>query len=923
MSIGQILFQFFIRPLELIFEIVYGYSKVLLGDSGLSIIVLSLCMNLLLLPLYNRADAIQEAEREKGKSLARWADHIKKTFSGDERFMLLQTYYRQNDYKPYYALKALLPLLLEIPFFMAAYHFLSHLSELVGCSFGPIASLGSPDGLLKLGGVTIHVLPVLMTLINLLSGALYTKGQPLKEKLQLFAMAGVFLVLLYNSPSGLVLYWTLNNLFSLVKNLINRLPNRKRILRGILLVLGLALMPASLLMKTDSLKYRLFVLGLGVLLCLPWMKQRTPALNRAFETGKNPVETEKPVFWQSAWLLTLLTGVMIPSAVVMASPAEFVMVTEYHTPLLHLLNALLASAGLFLLWMGIFYRLSGPRNQRIFGLCLWVFSITALINYMFFATDKGLLTAMLQYEKTPEYLRRDTMFNLAVLLLIAAVLWLVWRKKRVWVRGILMLLMAAVFVMSAYNCVRIQAAQPPLEAVIRNLADPPVNEEGQPLYHNLSRKGQNVVILMLDRAIGAYLPYLFQERPELAEQFAGFTYYPNTLSYGAHTNIAAPALFGGYEYTPEEMNRRAEESLASKSDEALKVMPALFSGADWQVTFCDPPHAGYSEIPDTSIFAEYPGVKSYLTEWGQLSYGDKEKRIQGTWEIWRRNFFCYGLMKTLPLALQAMLYQGGSYFEPNYSPYLSSMNLSEHRAEGFSTDFNDSYGVLEALPRIVGVREEQQNTLFILTNCTTHDPVLLQEPAYEPALHVDNSSYDAARAGSFVYEGRVMKVEGEWQRMHYQIHMAALIKVGQWMDALRDAGVYDNTRIIIVADHGTNTGNFADMKFGESFSEDALFYNPLLLVKDFGEERAFQTDRQFMTNADVPLLAMAGLIENPVNPFTGRFMTDTIKRQPRQKILGSHEFDILVNNGNTFLPAAWYSVGDDIFDMSSWKTIQD
>ena len=95
--------------------IVYGYSKVLLGNSGLSIIVLSLCMNLLLLPLYNRADAIQEAEREKEKSLSRWVDHIKKTFSGDERFMLLQTYYRQNNYKPYHALKGLLPLVQEPP----------------------------------------------------------------------------------------------------------------------------------------------------------------------------------------------------------------------------------------------------------------------------------------------------------------------------------------------------------------------------------------------------------------------------------------------------------------------------------------------------------------------------------------------------------------------------------------------------------------------------------------------------------------------------------------------------------------------------------------------------------------------------------------------------------------------------------------
>ena len=58
-----------------------------------------------------------------------------------------------------------------------------------------------------------------MTLINCIAGAVYTKGFPFKEKLQLYGMAFLFLILLYNSPSGLVLYWTLNNIFSLLKNI--------------------------------------------------------------------------------------------------------------------------------------------------------------------------------------------------------------------------------------------------------------------------------------------------------------------------------------------------------------------------------------------------------------------------------------------------------------------------------------------------------------------------------------------------------------------------------------------------------------------------------------------------------------------------------------------------------------------------------
>ena len=70
--------------------------------------------------------------------------------------MILQTYYRQNNYKPTDALKGSVSLLLQIPFFMAAYNFLSTLSELQGKDFGPIKDLGSPDGLLVIGGIAIN-----------------------------------------------------------------------------------------------------------------------------------------------------------------------------------------------------------------------------------------------------------------------------------------------------------------------------------------------------------------------------------------------------------------------------------------------------------------------------------------------------------------------------------------------------------------------------------------------------------------------------------------------------------------------------------------------------------------------------------------------------------------------------------------------
>ena len=196
MSLWAILYRILIGPLELFFETVFEIAARHVDNPAYAIIFLSLAMNFPVLPLYRRADAVQAEERDRENALAPWIKHIKKTFRGDERFMMLQAYYKENNYKPTDSLKGAISLLLEIPFFIAAYHFLSNLETIKGVSFGPIANLGVPDALLTMGPVTLNLLPILMTLINVISAAIYLKGFPLKSKVQMYGIAGVFLVFL-------------------------------------------------------------------------------------------------------------------------------------------------------------------------------------------------------------------------------------------------------------------------------------------------------------------------------------------------------------------------------------------------------------------------------------------------------------------------------------------------------------------------------------------------------------------------------------------------------------------------------------------------------------------------------------------------------------------------------------------------------
>ena len=103
MGILTFLYTLIISPLELLFENIFVIANRIIGNEGLSIIFLSLAVNFLVLPLYRRADELQTEEREIQIKMAPMIKHIKSTFKGDERFFMLQEYYRTNHYKPVYA----------------------------------------------------------------------------------------------------------------------------------------------------------------------------------------------------------------------------------------------------------------------------------------------------------------------------------------------------------------------------------------------------------------------------------------------------------------------------------------------------------------------------------------------------------------------------------------------------------------------------------------------------------------------------------------------------------------------------------------------------------------------------------------------------------------------------------------------------
>lgn len=903
MTLWQILGSIIIAPLQLFFEVVFMMAGKIVRHPGASIVVLSLVMNFLLLPLYKRADAMQEEERETEKRLSKVVSHIKKTFRGNERVMMLQAYYSENNYKPTYMLRSAVSLFLEIPFFIAAYRFLSGLKLLHGVSLGPIADLGRPDALLLIAGVSINLLPIIMTAINLVSCVIFTKGATLKSKIQLYGMAIFFLVFLYSSPSGLVFYWTLNNLFSLLKTIFYKLKNPGKVVAILFSLGGLAVLAYVLFFNNNpSLERRVAMLIIAALLQTPllyiFIKARFLGNKEAAPANSNP-----KLFFAAGIFLALFIGVLIPSSVIKSSPQEFFDVASLFNPLIYLLNSLCLALGAFLLWSGVFYRLAKPRARVVFEKAFASFSVLSVINYMFFGKKLGVLSTALQYEQGLSFDFSAHIINAAITIIVIALIFVFAGKYKKYIVNILIVACIATGLMSGINAVAINSS-------IKQIDQSAVLESKDMPEITLSKTAKNVIVLMLDRAKGEYFPYIFNEKPELKEQFSGFTYYSNVISFGLCTNLATPALFGGYEYTPLEMNRRETEPLQKKHDEALRVMPAVFSKNNFDVTVCDPVFESYTWIPPLKLYKDLPSVKAYNTIGRFTDPIEKEKLISNN----KRNFFCFGVLKSMPILAQIPLYDSGNYFHPEMT--ASQVITGEHTASGIFSSFMSNYSVLKNLPSMTKVADAEKSTFLLMSNNATHEPMMLKEPEYIPAKEVDNREFEKNNADRFVLNGKTLSMESSYEFVHYQAAMASFLQLGKWFDYLKENEVYDNTRIILVSDHGWRMGQVKEL-FIDSENDFTGFF-PLLMVKDFGST-GFHSSHEFMTNADVPAIAMQGLIDNPKNPFTGNSI-DSSKKTTQQLFLSfSNNWNPQYNNGNTFTEARWASVKDDIWNLNNWK----
>jgi len=211
------LYNLLIVPIIALTNLLFLASLWITSSYGWAIILLSIIIKVLLLPVSLYAEKLKEKELSLQQILQPQINDLKYAYKGEDLHNKISDLYKIYSYHPIYSLKTSLGLFIQIPFFIGAFLFFRENNELKDISFSVIKNLAETDSILLLGEININLLPIIMTLISFGATYLYGLRYNRLQTNQLYALALLFLFLLYNQPSSLLIYWTTNNIFSFIE----------------------------------------------------------------------------------------------------------------------------------------------------------------------------------------------------------------------------------------------------------------------------------------------------------------------------------------------------------------------------------------------------------------------------------------------------------------------------------------------------------------------------------------------------------------------------------------------------------------------------------------------------------------------------------------------------------------------------------
>jgi len=189
----------------------------ILGNFAAAIIVLTIIIKALLWPLQNKAtDSMR-----KMAALSPRMTELREKYKDDPTKMNqeLMKLYKDYGVNPF---GGCLPMLIQIPIFFGFYSMLGTAIELRNSSFLWVHDLSQPDTVGHILGFPVNILPILMALTMLWQMHITPKtGDAAQQRIFMF-MPVIFVLFAYNFASALSLYWTTQNLISIIQLYLTR-----------------------------------------------------------------------------------------------------------------------------------------------------------------------------------------------------------------------------------------------------------------------------------------------------------------------------------------------------------------------------------------------------------------------------------------------------------------------------------------------------------------------------------------------------------------------------------------------------------------------------------------------------------------------------------------------------------------------------
>lgn len=224
-------------PLEVVLKWLMEFFYKLIPNWGVSIIILTILMRLILFPLTKKSSEsthkMQELQPQIKEIQEKYKDNQQKLNEETAKF------YQTVGYNP---LSGCLPMLIQFPLIFAMYGLFNNYFEFRGAMFIPgwIPDLSQGDSIMVLpftipllGWSNIRLLPMIYVVSQLLfSKVTQTPGagqQNSSMKIMMYGMPLFFFFIFYNAPAGLLVYWIFSNVLTLIQQvIINKMMAKKK-----------------------------------------------------------------------------------------------------------------------------------------------------------------------------------------------------------------------------------------------------------------------------------------------------------------------------------------------------------------------------------------------------------------------------------------------------------------------------------------------------------------------------------------------------------------------------------------------------------------------------------------------------------------------------------------------------------------------